>query len=70
MVKTDGSVGQSAPKEPVRNLHVEVPESFHRRIKMLCAMQGGTLKDYALEALKEKVARDEKAIKPSKRDSE
>lgn len=46
----------------LRNLHVEVPEPFHRKVKMLCAMQGCTLKDYAVTALEEKVARDEETI--------
>jgi predicted HicB family RNase H-like nuclease len=63
MAKTEGSGSQ---KEPVKNLHVEVPESFHRRVKMLCVMQGSTLKDYALSALEEKVARDEEEMRKSK----
>ncbi|MBW1832882.1 MAG: hypothetical protein JRJ10_14510 [Deltaproteobacteria bacterium] len=42
-----------------KNLHMEVPEAFHRRVKMLCAMQGCTLKDYVVTALEEKVKRDE-----------
>lgn len=49
-------------REGLRNLHVEVPEPFHRKVKMLCAMQGITLKDYAVTALEEKVARDEETI--------
>lgn len=61
MAKADASAGRAnGAKEAVRNLHVEVPDSFHRRVKMLCAMQGTSLKDFALEALQEKVVRDEK----------
>jgi predicted HicB family RNase H-like nuclease len=53
---------RSTPKNGRRNLHVEVPEEFHRKVKMLCAMQGCTLKAYAVTALEEKVARDEENI--------
>jgi predicted HicB family RNase H-like nuclease len=52
-----------ATKKTVKNLHVEVPEEFHRKVKMLTVMQGITLKDYALTALREKVARDEEEMK-------
>jgi len=45
--------------EKVKNLHVEVPESFHTRVKMLCVMKKVSLMSYALAALEEKVARDE-----------
>ena len=55
--------GNGKPPEVVKNLHIEVPESFHRRIKMLCVMKGKTLKEYAYEALKEKVARDDKGLR-------
>lgn len=54
---------KSATKKAVKNLHVEVPEDFHRKVKMLCVMQGLTLKDYALTALREKVTRDEEEMK-------
>jgi len=56
-------IRKPAAKKPVKNLHVEVPEEFHRKVKMLCVMQGLTLKDYALTALREKVLRDEKEMK-------
>jgi hypothetical protein len=55
------------PKRVVKNLHVEVPEAFHKKIRMLCVMQGVTLKDYSLEALKEKVERDEAEMKVEKK---
>ena len=48
------------PKPNVRNLHVQVDVDFHKRIRMLCVMQGITLKSFALTALREKVQRDEK----------
>ena len=41
-------------------------ESFHRRVKMLCVVQGSTLKDYALSAIEEKVARDEEGMRKAK----
>jgi hypothetical protein len=49
-------------KEPVKNIHLEVTESFHQRLKVLCVLQKTTLKDYGQAALEEKVARDDKAI--------
>lgn len=43
----------------VKNLHVELTPDFHTRLKVLVAIQNKSLKGYALEAIKEKVARDE-----------
>jgi len=60
---TSAPAKKPATKKPVKNLHVEVPEDFHRKVKMLCVMQGMTLKDYALTALREKVTRDEEEMK-------
>jgi hypothetical protein len=61
MAKTDGPKDEN--KEPVKNLHIDVPESFHRRVKMMCVMRGKTLRAYAYEAMQEKVARDEEALR-------
>jgi len=66
MAKTDGSDGSDGQKPPTKNLHVVVPAAFHRRVRMLCVMQGSTLKDYALSALEEKVARDEEEMRQVK----
>jgi hypothetical protein len=49
-------------KTKIKNLHVEVPEEFHTRVKMLCVIKMTSMKDYALSALEEKVARDEKNL--------
>lgn len=49
-------------KVPIKHFHITVAEPFHRRVKMLCAIQGATMKEYARQALEEKVARDEKEI--------
>jgi len=48
--------------DKIKNLHVEVPETFHTRVKMLCVMKKVSLMSYTLAALEEKVARDEAAI--------
>jgi hypothetical protein len=53
----------SDDKDKVKNLHVEVPEAFHTRVKMLCVIKKTSMKDYALSALEEKVARDEATLK-------
>lgn len=50
-------------KDKIKNLHVEVPEVFHTRVKMLCVIKKTSMKDYALSALEEKVARDEATLK-------
>ena len=60
--KPEGKSDEKKP-EPLKNLHIEVPESFHRRIKMLCVMKSKTLKEYAFEALQEKVAKDDKEMR-------
>lgn len=46
-----------------KNLHVEMPVEFHKRLKVLVAIRGGTLKDYALAAIREQVARDEAGMR-------
>lgn len=53
-------------KEPDKNLHVEVPLSFHKKLRMLCVMKNCTLKSYALTALAEKVSRDEIEMRDNK----
>lgn len=54
---------QSAPeRERLKNIHLEVSESFHHRLKLLCVVRKTSLKAYGLEALKEKVARDDAEI--------
>jgi len=52
--------------EPTRNLHISVPESFHRRVKLMCAFTDKTLKDYSIEAIEERVKRDEAELKKSR----
>jgi len=48
-----------ASREKLRNLHTEIPDAFYRKVKMMCAMRGMTLKRYTAEALERQVARDE-----------
>lgn len=55
-----------AKKEPGKNLHIEIPQSFHTRLKMLCVIKESTLKSYAMSALEEKVARDEAEMRGEK----
>ena len=58
MPKTEGET-----PEPGKNIHIEVPESFHKRIKMLCVVKGCTLKSYLLAALKDKVDHDDREMR-------
>jgi hypothetical protein len=57
------ATNKQASDDKVKNLHVEVPETFHTRVKMLCVIKKTSMKDYALAALEEKVARDEATLK-------
>ncbi len=50
----------SKPKE--KSLHFFVPLEFHRRLKMVCAYEGKTLKDYVVGALQKALAGSEKNI--------
>lgn len=61
MPRTEGSTGQTV--EEVRNIHVDAPESFHRRLKVQSATKGMKLKDYVLLALKAQLEKDEKAAR-------
>ena len=54
---------EAKTKEPSKNLHIDVPESFHKKIKMLCVVKGCTLKSYLLAALKDKVAQDDREMR-------
>ena len=58
----DKPASDAKETEKLKNLHVEVPETFHTRVKMLCVMKKVSLMSYALAALEEKVARDEAAL--------
>lgn len=55
MRRTNGSSDQPAQV----NLHIELPSDFHRRMKILCATKGVSLKEYATSALEDKVKKDE-----------
>lgn len=46
----------------IKNLHVKVPEDFHTRLKVLCAIKKTSLIAYTLAALEEKVSRDDAEI--------
>lgn len=54
MPKTDST-------EEGKSLHIKVPGDLHRKIKILCIVKECTMKSYLLAALKERVARDDKA---------
>ena len=56
-------IKSSRRKLPAKNLHVELDGDFHRKIKLLCTVQGVSLKEFATVALEEKFAREKKALK-------
>lgn len=53
----------STRKRAIKNFHMEVPEPFHKKVKMMCVIKGLTLKDYIMTAVRERVERDEKRMK-------
>lgn len=61
MEDTDLSEPVKPPKKR-KHIHFDVPEQFHRRVKMLCVMNGTTLQAYMTKALEEKVSRDEASL--------
>jgi hypothetical protein len=48
------------PKD--KSLHFFVPQDFHRRLKMVCAYEGKTLKDYVMGALQGALVKSEHSI--------
>ena len=54
-------MAKSSKDRNVKNLHIEVDDDFHKRLKLICVMKGVTLKDYALSALRAQVEDDEGA---------
>lgn len=48
-----------AQPERLKNIHIEVPEPFHQKLKLLCVIKKTTLRAYGLKAIEEKVARDD-----------
>lgn len=46
--------GNSANKENMKRLTIDIPESLHRQIKADCAMRGSKIADEIREMLKEK----------------
>jgi len=45
-----------------KSLHFFVPPEFHRRLKMTCAFEGKTLKDYFMKALQAALEVSERKI--------
>jgi predicted HicB family RNase H-like nuclease len=64
MARSESSNGAS--RKSIRNIHIEVPEPFHRRLKVLCALKGVSLKTYAQTAIEEQVKRDDAEIAANK----
>jgi hypothetical protein len=56
------SNGDTSVGDGRKNIHIDVDGGFHRRIKMMCAYKGVTVKQYALAALEEKLRQDDKDV--------
>lgn len=56
-----------ATKDPSRrNIHLDVPQEFHREIKLMCAYRDVSIQAYAMDAIKIKLEVDNKAISQEK----
>lgn len=53
---------QENGKRDEKSLHFFVPVGFHRRLKMVCAYEGQTLKAYVVGALQEALIDSENRI--------
>lgn len=53
-------------EEPRKNIHLDVPKSLHKELRMVATFLDMTLQDYGLEALKEKLAADQAKIAAAK----
>ncbi len=42
------------------NLNIAIPDEIHRNARLAAALNGKTLKEYIIEALKERVRKEEK----------
>ena len=42
----------------MKQIHIKLPESLHRELRIQAAIKGQTLQDYVVEALKEKTNSD------------
>ena len=39
-------------------VNIELPEDLHRKVKIICALQGKTLKEYLILSLEEKLSKE------------
>ena len=42
----------------MKQIHIKLPELLHKELRIQAAIQGQTLQDYVVEAIKNKIARD------------
>lgn len=52
----------STEKQKTKQIQFEVPEDFHRKLKMLCALHGVTIREYVSAAVADKIRGDEETI--------
>ena len=54
-------------KDPTkRNIHLSVPQKFHREIKLMCAYQDVSIQSYAVEAIVARLEKDNEAVAKEK----
>lgn len=43
-------------------VNIEIPEEVHKKAKIVCAVQGITMKDYLVKALEEKLSKEKQHL--------
>ena len=43
----------------MKQIHIKLPESLHRKLRIQTAIKGQTLQDYVVEAVKDRIALDQ-----------
>jgi plasmid stability protein len=43
----------------LKQIHIKLPESLHRELRIQAAIKGQTLQDYVVEAVKDRIALDQ-----------
>jgi predicted HicB family RNase H-like nuclease len=46
-------------RRKLKQIHIKLPESLHRELRIQAAIKGQTLQDYVVEAVKDRIALDQ-----------
>lgn len=54
--------GYMKSSEDIRQIHVKLNATLHRRLKVRAALRGTTMQEYVVEALEASLSRDEQSV--------